>query len=44
MTTNIRSGDLLIWNKREPYFPYGHVAVVLDVQLEAEEPYITIGE
>ncbi|CAD8059678.1 unnamed protein product [Paramecium primaurelia] len=43
-TTNIRSGDLLIWNKREPYFPYGHVAVVLDVQLGAEEPFITIGE
>ncbi|CAD8152897.1 unnamed protein product [Paramecium octaurelia] len=44
MTTSIRAGDLLIWNKSYPYFPYGHVAVVLDVQLGAEEPYITIGE
>lgn len=37
-------GDLVIWNKSEPYYPFGHVAVVLDVQLSEDHPFVTIGE
>ena len=39
-----QTGDLLIWNKRNPYFPYGHVAVVLSVSLDTTTPYVIVGE
>ncbi|CAD8063605.1 unnamed protein product [Paramecium sonneborni] len=37
-------GDLLIWQKDDGEFPYGHVAVVLNVDLESDYPHVLIAE
>ncbi|CAD8057446.1 unnamed protein product [Paramecium primaurelia] len=37
-------GDLLIWQKDEGEFPYGHVAVVIAVEIESKYPHVLIAE
>lgn len=37
-------GDLLIWKKDSDEFPYGHVAVVLNVETTSDYPHVLIAE
>lgn len=37
-------GDLLIWAYAPPDFPAGHVAVIVQVELQSEQKHILIAE
>ncbi|CAK73484.1 unnamed protein product (macronuclear) [Paramecium tetraurelia] len=39
-----QQGDLLIWKKDEEEFPYGHVAIVISVEMESSYPHVLIAE
>lgn len=37
-------GDLLIWEQSFPYFPAGHVAVIVGVDFTSSIPHVLIAE